>query len=462
MTNSSSLTKGIAAKLFFVVLVLTYTQLNAQLSNSLKLFQEHLYQSKNIDSVLYYAGELANKRVVNYKSIIHESFVQSFFITGMSKDSGFAKNLLLRMMKDSNKVVVETAAPINYLVKAQENRAKPDELKIVAQEYLDNLLKKSTGYPDRIERYALIIRQMLVNEKECEEIAAKLLECTMDNLARYLQDTTKINKSLRGEERAYNRYLFAYCNNILAEASLKKGNKSAAARYYETASDFSPDERDKNFNTGYFYEMHLLSEKNPIESFKDNYLAFLMAGEDKTGTLRVMTEKAVTEPSYIKDLKEFYTKNYRNGVPFDKYWEREFNKMLNDAVPFSLKQLDGKTFTLNNFKGKWVLIDFWGTWCTPCVEELPKMEKFFSDVKAKYKDRIELITIACMDNEIIVNAFMEKNKYTFPVVIADNKIEKDYKIAGYPTKVLITPQGKYLKIPFTDDWVAKIKLYCGM
>ena len=90
------------------------------------------------------------------------------------------------------------------------------------------------------------------------------------------------------------------------------------------------------------------------------------------------------------------------------------------------------------------------------------MQKFYDSVVLQNTGKISLLTIACKDTEEKVNKYMTDNKYSFPVAMADNAIEKTYVVQGYPTKVLITPQRKYIVIPYNVDWVDFIRQYANL
>ena len=55
-----------------------------------------------------------------------------------------------------------------------------------------------------------------------------------------------------------------------------------------------------------------------------------------------------------------------------------------DPVDFELPGLDGKTYRLSEYRGKWVLVNYWATWCPPCREELPELEIFYNNHKETY------------------------------------------------------------------------------
>jgi thiol-disulfide isomerase/thioredoxin len=425
-------------------------------------FQDQIYKTKNVDSALYYANQLAKSSVPMFQALIHESFIQLFVAKNLDGKNDFQKELLSKMMNDTSKVLVEAVSQINYLVKVQENLKKPAELNNIVREFLNNQIINPQGYSSRTERYALLIYQIVIKNKKCKDIADSLLNYFLGSIYKNIANPVNPDTRAKLEERAYYRYLYAYFSYYLAETYRKKGDYNSAVKYYRIASDFSPDEMDNNSKPGYYYEMHFLSPEKPIESFKENYLAFLLTGEDKSEILRVMTERAIGNPIYLGQLKAFYNRNYHPNEGFTGYWTDALNKFLKPAQQFSLPILDGAVFSLKDFKGKWVLVDFWGTWCNPCKEELPKLQKFYEEVVSKYSKRIEIITIACKDSEFNVRTLMEKNKYSFPVIIADTNIEKAFEVSSYPTKALITPDGKYLKLPYDEDWVKWIKIFCEL
>ncbi|CAM1352780.1 TlpA family protein disulfide reductase [Tenacibaculum halocynthiae] len=99
----------------------------------------------------------------------------------------------------------------------------------------------------------------------------------------------------------------------------------------------------------------------------------------------------------------------------------------------------------------------WGTWCKPCIKELPK----FNILAKKYNEtsgsKIKFYTLS-YNSENLEN-FMTKNNYTFPVLEINDQITKLFKVNGYPTKILISPDNKYLKIPYGVNWTEYIKNY---
>lgn len=112
------------------------------------------------------------------------------------------------------------------------------------------------------------------------------------------------------------------------------------------------------------------------------------------------------------------------------------------APEFKLKDLEGKDVSLSDFRGKWVILDFWGSWCPWCIKGFPELKEAYQ----KYGDRLEIIGIDCRESEEEWKAGVEK--YELPWVNVYNpehsKLTEEYSVPGYPTKVIISPEG-YIK-----------------
>ena len=130
-------------------------------------------------------------------------------------------------------------------------------------------------------------------------------------------------------------------------------------------------------------------------------------------------------------------------------------KIAKPAPVFTLKGLKGEDISLEDLKGKTVLLHFWATWCKPCIKEMPTMEKFYNTFKDK---KFEILAIS-IDRENVkgVESFVKTTGMTFPVLLdQDQTVRKRYFINGLPTSYLIDDKGK-LKgyISGERDWSGK-------
>lgn len=119
------------------------------------------------------------------------------------------------------------------------------------------------------------------------------------------------------------------------------------------------------------------------------------------------------------------------------------------APDFTLKDLKGNDLALSSLRGKYVVLDFWGSWCGWCIKGIPDMKKYYD----KYKDRMEILGIDCRDTEQKWRDAVEKHQ--LPWLHVRNAGEPDvsvmYGIQGYPTKIVVDPEGKITKIVIGED-----------
>jgi thiol-disulfide isomerase/thioredoxin len=110
------------------------------------------------------------------------------------------------------------------------------------------------------------------------------------------------------------------------------------------------------------------------------------------------------------------------------------------APKFSLTDISGQNLTLDDYKGKVVLLDFWATWCGPCRIEIPE----FVQLQKRYRDQgLAVIGISMDDSDEPVKAFYKEFNMNYPVAVGDEKLAELYGgILGLPTTMLIGRDGR--------------------
>lgn len=112
------------------------------------------------------------------------------------------------------------------------------------------------------------------------------------------------------------------------------------------------------------------------------------------------------------------------------------------APDFTAETVDGKTFVLSEQKGKVVLLNFWATWCGPCVGEMPAFEKLYSE----YGEKIAILAVDCAEDKDTVKQFVSDNGYTFPIAYdTEGTISAKYPTSGIPYTLVIGKDGKVQK-----------------
>jgi peroxiredoxin len=130
----------------------------------------------------------------------------------------------------------------------------------------------------------------------------------------------------------------------------------------------------------------------------------------------------------------------------------EIDKLDKQKAPeFSLKDLNGRTVTLASLKGKVVLLNFWATWCPPCISEMPKFNKLYKEMKGR---GLEIVAISADRSESYVKDFISKNSLEFKVLYdADRSVVKSYKVFSMPTTFLIDKNGIIIEKFFGEyEW----------
>ena len=121
------------------------------------------------------------------------------------------------------------------------------------------------------------------------------------------------------------------------------------------------------------------------------------------------------------------------------------------APNFELPDLQGNPRKLSSLRGKYIIIDFWGSWCVWCIRGIPAMK----DMYAKYKDDLEILGVDCHDSERKWRHAVEQYELPWLQVRCPDDFLDDlsemYGIDGFPTKAVVSPEGKLLKVVSGED-----------
>jgi thiol-disulfide isomerase/thioredoxin len=111
-----------------------------------------------------------------------------------------------------------------------------------------------------------------------------------------------------------------------------------------------------------------------------------------------------------------------------------------EAQPFVFKDMQGQQQRLQDYRGKWVLVNFWATWCPPCLEEIPDLVSLH---EAHKKIDLVVIGVALDSSEKSVREFVAKRHVSYSVVLGDYDMAKQVgEVEVLPTSYLYNPQGE--------------------
>lgn len=430
------------------------------------------YTHKNVDSSLFFERLLASSQtgqftvenalndMTDFESNWQPPTDSLTFWSEYDKGQKILRILLDSMVVDKNKIIAKAAQPLCLWLSIRQNEQNDTELIKYTSQFIATQLPAKGVYENRVGRYALLIYKIIILHPALNKLSAQLFNTTYHKL-KANQVTGDSLTGLALNKRGWYRYMFAYANYVKANEYVKQSYSKLAEHYFKKAFDYSPDLTDQIHGNAYAIDMIYLLE-TVKRTFQDDYLNFLIANsKDKPKTLHALVDISLDLPVYKERLHSYYDSNFMHGETFSSFWLKSINEKFKPAKDFSFKQLDGNFFSTNQNKGKWILVDFWGTWCAPCREEHPNLQKFYKETVSKDTNFV-MLTVACYDKENAVKDYMADNHYNFPVAMEDDKIEKMYKLEGFPTKLLFTPQGHYAIIPFGIDWMDFVKKYADL
>ena len=237
-----------------------------------------------------------------------------------------------------------------------------------------------------------------------------------------LYDALNLQTEMKAAERAWMEKLqqmhglYTFDNrNAAAIDSLRKEVRTAVKRLDEARLELVGKEPA---NIASAYAAIFLPEEESIEAYG-------------------MLDESVRN-SAIAPVLDYFISYNRNVIQKKQNWESLQPGV--QAPDFRLKNLEGEYMTLDSFKGKYLLLDFWGTWCGWCIKGIPDLKKYYE----KYKDRIEFASIDCKDTEEEWREGVAEHELTWTNLFKGDgqEVTLAYGIQAYPTMIIIDPEGK--------------------
>ena len=122
-----------------------------------------------------------------------------------------------------------------------------------------------------------------------------------------------------------------------------------------------------------------------------------------------------------------------------------------EQATFVLPTLAGEPYALTEHRGKAVLVNFWATWCPPCVKEMPSLQRLAERLAA---EPFALVTINLGETPDVVAAFVEAHDLELTVLLdADGAAGRDWGVFAYPSTFLVDPDGRITHVRYGEaDW----------
>ena len=230
--------------------------------------------------------------------------------------------------------------------------------------------------------------------------------------------------------------------------------------------DFANECRDK-FESGVPEEdiNKVFEEKYPAleQALADAVLGYVKAHPDQDASAVLLSDLG-SDAEHMKEGAALLTERARGSVAANLYKamlaaaeKEKASQSLQEglegnlAPDFTLMDINGKPLALSSLRGKWLILDFWGSWCGWCIKGMPKMKEYY----AKYQDKLEILGVDCNDTVEKWKAAVAKHEIPWLHVYwdkenGDNPVEL-YGVQGFPTKVVINPEGEIAKIIVGED-----------
>ena len=195
--------------------------------------------------------------------------------------------------------------------------------------------------------------------------------------------------------------------------------------------------------------------------YTDKVLAYIKAHPDQEAAVMLVegldyenAKKAVSlfSPAVRDGRMAGFWKPVLKAFEDQAHREAAAKKVVEGTVApdFTLPDLQGKPLKLSSLRGKYVILDFWGSWCFWCIKGMPDMKKYYE----KYNGKFEVLGVDCNDTHERWKAAVEKHQLPWKHVRQSNETQNvadDYGVQGFPTKIVIDPQGKIAKVVVGED-----------
>lgn len=393
------------------------------------------YNEEQLSFFIQFYEQLGNaEKAKKYEAEISQKFPKSSYSKGkfysalyrtqdFEEKQKIAKEILQTFPEDEKRV----KGDLFYgLVENQKWDEAKKLLSEISTEYIEN----------NYNQLAWTLAEKGVELDFAAEISKKSLEIMQDKMNNY-EKYYKPSYQSFGEQKAGLSYGYAMFADTYAFILLKQGKAKEAVPYFKLSVEKMKYE-DTEGNERYFQALDKDGQSKQLLTEAEKMIPIGNASQ----AMKDLVKKAYEAEKGSLVGFEAYLAGLEN-VAKNKKREELLKNILNDPAPaFSLQNLEGKTVSLADLKGKTVILDFWATWCGPCVSSFPGMQK--AQEKFKDKPNVVFLFVNTLEKDGAKKAadFMKKKNYPFQVLVdSDDSVVANYKVSGIPTKFLIDKNG---------------------
>jgi len=205
-------------------------------------------------------------------------------------------------------------------------------------------------------------------------------------------------------------------------------------------------------------------EGSTQENIVDKVMEFLSANPDNEAAVELMPVIGSLAPDRFDEALGLLSDKVKNGrmKAFMDKSIAEIRQQIDadkaaaalqaegrEVPDFTLKDINGKDLSLSSLRGKYVVLDFWGSWCGWCIKGIPQMKEYYK----KYAGKFEILGIDCNDSDADWKEAVKKHELPWLHVYnpqGSDLLEK-FGIQGFPTKIVLDAEGKIAKTVVGED-----------
>ncbi|MDR6570248.1 TlpA family protein disulfide reductase [Chitinophaga ginsengisegetis] len=380
---------------------------------------------------------------------VSEARIAEIFEESRKAPAG-AQLLMTRMMAEKDSILQVSLRPMSLWNKAMYT-TDTAILKSIAADF--GQISPAEMTLGKAARYELLVQDIL-RKANMPAAADALLDKALTDLKNNQADTAfwTAHPELQNKKAA-NKNILSHAYYLKYEHT-KASDKKTALNYLALAAGIAPKSNAEKAHES-FYDRHFLHSE---ENYSAHFAKELEALGKPEEAMRVLSKQLTAQPDMLDSTRAFFNAHFP-GKSFNAYFRDVLLKEWEDAPDFTLKGMNNENIRLADYRGKWLLLDFWGTWCAPCRKDLPHLNQLAEEINAGKYPGNAILAVSCREPIETTRSFITANKYIFPAAHADDKIEKSYKIKGYPTKVLVSPDGKMLDLQFGADYASILQAY---